>query len=59
MKKINTLCEQNMEFLNITAGGKYSFNQALNGQQRTNSAAQGTGRKTEAPEVPDEYFGLL
>ena len=30
-KRINTLCGQNVKFLNVTAGGTYSDHRALDG----------------------------
>jgi hypothetical protein len=31
MESINTLCEQNVELLNVKAGGRYSYHCALKG----------------------------
>jgi hypothetical protein len=35
-KHINTLCGQNVEFVNVKPGGTYTNHWALNGQERRN-----------------------
>jgi hypothetical protein len=56
-KHINTLCGQNVEFVNVKHGGKYSYHWALQGQV----ACFRRGAQTQADGLSagEHYTGLL